>query len=259
MDPDRGSQLMIALISDIHSNVEALQAVFADMQAFPVEQTFCLGDVIGYGPEPRETLELVKSSAFILLGNHEEGLLKTAEGFNDRARRALDWTCSELNSAAYSREANHALWNLIDGFLEQKQVGDRLYVHASPRQPVREYVMPADALDRSKMRDIFDHFGSARACFGGHTHVPGIFSEAGGFRHQSDWGERVALPAGRSLVNVGSVGQPRDGDPRASYVLMDGDELLFRRVPYDVETTMRKIAKNPALDDFLARRLKAGQ
>ena len=251
---------MIALISDIHSNIEALSAVFEDMEGFEVEQTYCLGDVVGYGPDPRETLDMVKDSAFILLGNHEEGLLYTADSFNDRARSALEWTRDQINSADFSKEANFALWEMIDGFKEQERVNDLMFVHASPRQPVREYVMPADALDRVKMTDIFAHLEGAKACFGGHTHVPGVFTEGAGFRHQSDLGERCPLPDDRrSLVNVGSVGQPRDGDPRASYVLIDGNELLFRRVPYDFQTTMRKIARNPALDDFLARRLKAGQ
>jgi diadenosine tetraphosphatase ApaH/serine/threonine PP2A family protein phosphatase len=253
---------MYALISDIHSNVEALTAVFADMAAFGVQRVLCLGDVIGYGPQPRETLELVRRCEFILLGNHEEGLLDTicGDGFNDRARKALEWTRDELNSPRFAKEQNYGLWDLIDTMQTQRQEGDVLYVHASPRQPVREYVMPADALDRTKMADIFGHMATARICFGGHTHVPGIFTEGGQFRHQSEFkDERVALPKERCLVNIGSVGQPRDGDNRACYVIVDGDFLQFRRVAYDIPGTMRKIQANPALDDFLARRLKAGQ
>lgn len=250
---------MIALISDIHSNIEALKAVYEDMQAFDVEEVYCLGDVIGYGPDPRETLEMVKDASFILMGNHEEGLLYTADSFNDRARGALEWTRDQLNATSFAKDENFALWELIDSFKEQERKDDMLFVHASPRQPVREYVMPADALDRTKMSDIFGHMDGAKTCFGGHTHVPGVFVEGQGFRHQGDVGERYPLPDRRCLVNIGSVGQPRDGDPRASYVLVDGDELLFRRVEYDLRTTMRKIANNPSLDDFLARRLKAGQ
>lgn len=250
---------MIALISDIHSNVEALTAVYEDMQAFDVDEVYCLGDVIGYGPDPRETLMRMKDVSFILMGNHEEGLLFTAEGFNDRARGALEWTRDQLNGASFAKEENFALWDLIDSCEKQKRKDDMLFVHASPRQPVREYVMPADALDRAKMSDIFGHMSDAKTCFGGHTHVPGVFVEGAGFRHQSDIEGRFPLPDRRCLVNIGSVGQPRDGDPRASYVLVDGDELSFRRVEYDFRTTMRKIASNPSLDDFLARRLKAGQ
>lgn len=249
---------MDAIISDIHSNIEALSAVFEDMARFDVQRVFCLGDVIGYGPNPREALDLVRRCEFVLQGNHEEGLLSCAEGFNDRARRALEWTRDELNSPKFPKEANYALWEFIDRFEVQHEIGDLLFVHASPRQPVREYVMPADALDRAKMTDIFAHMTKSRASFGGHTHVPGIFTSKG-FRHQSDLAGRVPLPSEKCLVNIGSVGQPRDGDNRACYVLLDGESLMFRRVQYDFAATMKKILANPALDDFLARRLKAGQ
>jgi predicted phosphodiesterase len=253
---------MYALISDIHSNVEALTAVYADMAAFPVEKVYCLGDVIGYGPEPRETLEMVRRAEFILLGNHEEGLLSTicGDGFNERAKRALQWTRDELNSPTHPKDANWALWDLLDRMEIQREDGEVLYVHASPRQPVREYVMPADALDRTKMADIFAHMPRHRICFGGHTHVPGIFTERSHFRHQSDFKEeRIPFPKQKCLINIGSVGQPRDGDNRACYVLVDGDCFMYRRVPYDYAKTMKKIMANPALDDFLARRLKNGQ
>jgi len=247
-----------ALISDIHSNTEALTAVFEDMEAFPVEEVYCLGDVIGYGPEPRETLKMVQRCRFVLLGNHEEGLLYCAEDFNERARSALEWTRSELSSSSYAREENHALWDFIDGFEEQHVENGHLFVHASPRQPTREYVMPADALDRAKMTDIWGHM-DGRVSFGGHTHVPGVFLEGGMFRHQSDLPEKFPLPDRKCLVNIGSVGQPRDGDNRACYVLLDGDVCIFRRAPYDFQATMAKIQGNPALHDFLAARLKAGK
>lgn len=251
---------MIALISDIHANTEALSAVYEDMEGQGVKDVYCLGDVIGYGPEPRETLSMVARCAFILLGNHEEGLLYSADDFNDRARRALDWTRDQISSPAFPKEANYALWEMIDGFLRERREGDLLFVHASPREPVREYVLPADALDRQKMKDIFEHMQDMRVCFGGHTHVPGVFLEGGVFQHQSSFPDgRFLLPGRRCLVNIGSVGQPRDGDPRASYVLLDGDSLVFRRVAYDYQTTMKKIRAVPELDDFLARRLALGQ
>jgi diadenosine tetraphosphatase ApaH/serine/threonine PP2A family protein phosphatase len=249
---------MIALISDIHANLEALDAVLADMAAYPVDRVFCLGDVIGYGPDPREALRRVRRCEFTLLGNHEEGLLYSAEGFNERARRALAWTRAELSDSRYPKEENYAFWEQIDGFETTRTEGDHHFVHGSPRDPVREYVMPADALDRAKMGAIFAQL-PVRHSFGGHTHVPGIFPEGGAFRHQSEFPDWVPLPRVRSLVNIGSVGQPRDGDPRASYLLLDGDRILFRRVAYDVEATMRKIFGNPELDDYLGRRLKVGQ
>ena len=252
---------MIALISDIHSNTEALTAVYEDMDAFNVERIFCLGDVIGYGPDPRETLEMVRRCEFILQGNHEEGLLFSADNFNERAKRALDWTRDQLSSSEHSKEENYALWEMVDAFEREHREGDHLFVHASPREPVREYVMPADALDRQKMSDIFEHMGASRVSFGGHTHVPGVFTESGGFQHESSFSEgRCVLKSDeRSLVNIGSVGQPRDGDPRASYVLIDGETLVFRRVEYDMRTTAKKILAISELDEFLARRLLLGQ
>jgi diadenosine tetraphosphatase ApaH/serine/threonine PP2A family protein phosphatase len=249
---------VLALISDIHANIEALEAVLEDMASFPVERICCLGDVIGYGPDPREALEAVRRCEFVLLGNHEEGLLYSAEDFNDRARRALDWTRNELLSPEHSREENHGLWDLIDTFQTEVRDGDFLFVHGSPRKPINEYVMPADGLDRVKMSEIFAA-QDRRVGFGGHTHVPGIFREAGGFQHQGSLPDRVPLPEGKSFVNIGSVGQPRDGDNRACYVLVEGDEIQFRRVAYDYVATMKKIRANPELHDFLAARLKVGQ
>lgn len=248
---------MYAIISDIHSNIEALDAVLSDIAAHSVDRIVCLGDVIGYGPNPRECLDIVNRCEFVLIGNHEAGLLQVAEDFNDRARRALEWTRETLNSPAFPKDQNYAYWDQIDRFVETKATGDAFFVHGSPRDPVREYVMPADALNRPMMEEIFGKF-EQRACFAGHTHVPGLFTLNRGFEHQSTLPAKVELRE-RSFVNIGSVGQPRDGDNRASYVIVDGDTVTFRRIPYDFETTMAKIRRVPELDDFLARRLKIGK
>ena len=248
---------MYAIISDIHSNIEALDAVLADIAAHPVDRVFCLGDVIGYGPNPRECLDKIARCEFTLIGNHEAGLLQVAEDFNDRARRALEWTREALNSSQFPKESNYAYWDQIDKFVETKKTDDAFFVHGSPRDPIREYVMPSDAIDRPMMEEIF-RLIDRRVCFAGHTHIPGIFTLERGFTHQSELPERVALPL-KSFVNIGSVGQPRDGDNRSSYVLVDGDAVVFRRVRYDLDTTMAKIRRIPALDDFLARRLKSGK
>lgn len=248
---------MHAIISDIHSNIEALDAVLADIAAHSVESIYCLGDVIGYGPNPRECLDKVATCEFTLIGNHEAGLLQVAEDFNDRARKALEWTRETLNSSQFPKEKNYGYWDQIDRFVETKKTEDGFFVHGSPRDPVREYVMPSDAVDRPMMEEIFGLI-DRRACFAGHTHIPGIFTLERGFIHQRELPDRVALPP-KSFVNIGSVGQPRDGDNRSSYVLVDGDSVMFRRIPYDLETTMAKIRRIPALDDFLARRLKSGK
>ena len=257
--PARGKGLF-ALISDIHSNIEALNAVLEDLEGLGVEEIVCLGDVIGYGPNPRETLEAVRRCRFCLLGNHEEGLLnlESAVDFNERARRALEWTSAQLLSPDHPKEENYALWDFIDAFEEERVENDFHFVHASPRQPVREYVLPADALDRFKMKDIFEHI-QGRVAFGGHTHVPGIFVRGRTFRYQGDLEGKQTFPEEKCLINIGSVGQPRDGDNRACYLVVDGDVFFWRRVSYDIATTMRKIKRIPELDDFLANRLKGGK
>jgi diadenosine tetraphosphatase ApaH/serine/threonine PP2A family protein phosphatase len=252
---------LYALISDLHSNIEALTAVLADIEAHGATEIYCLGDVVGYGPEPRECLELVrKKCAWTILGNHEEGLLNESFGadFNDRARRALNWTRDTLNSSAFPREENRVIWGQIDEFGEVRRTDDAMFVHGSPRDPVREYVMPQDSLNAAMMRDLFSKVDRP-VCFAGHTHVPGVFAPDAPFKHQSELPSDFFRLPPKAFVNVGSVGQPRDGDPRACYTLVDGDTIKFRRIPYDLVTTMRKIKATPQLDDFLAARLKAGK
>lgn len=253
---------MYALISDLHSNIESLNAVFADLDALGVKEVYCLGDVIGYGPNPRECLELVRAKCgWTILGNHEEGLMNESFGadFNDRARKALNWTRDTLGSTAFPKESNYALWAQIDEFGEIRKTDDAMFVHGSPRDPVREYVMPQDALNAAMMRDLFAKIDRP-VCFAGHTHVPGVFTPDGVFRHQSEFPNDAffKLPP-KCFVNVGSTGQPRDGDPRACYTVVDGDAIRFRRVTYDVATTARKIKAIPELDGFLAARLKVGK
>jgi diadenosine tetraphosphatase ApaH/serine/threonine PP2A family protein phosphatase len=251
-----------ALISDLHSNLESLTTVFSDIDAHGVKEVYCLGDVIGYGPNPRECLELVRAKcAWTILGNHEEGLMNESFGadFNDRARRALTWTRDTLSSPTFPKESNYALWSQIDEFGEVRRTDDAMFVHGSPRDPVREYVMPQDSLNAAMMRDLFMKIDRP-VCFAGHTHVPGVFAPDAGFRHESELPQNAffQLPP-KSFVNVGSTGQPRDGDARACYLLVDGNTVQFRRLTYDVATTMRKIKAVPELDDFLAARLKVGK
>ena len=157
-----------------------MNAVLADVAAHPVDRLFCLGDVIGYGPNPRECLDLVKRCEFILIGNHEAGLLQVAEDFNDRARRALEWTRETLNSPEFPKETNYGYWDQIDRFVETYRTDDAFFVHGSPRDPIREYVMPANAIDRPMMEEIFGLI-DRRVCFAGHTHIPGLFTLERGF------------------------------------------------------------------------------
>jgi diadenosine tetraphosphatase ApaH/serine/threonine PP2A family protein phosphatase len=131
------------------------------------------------------------------------------------------------------------------------------YVHASLRDPTREYVFPKDIFDDEKMKDIFSRFG--RICYCGHTHHPGIFTAGGKYLAPKDFMNVYLLDDEKILVNIGSVGQPRDGDNRACYVTVDDDAIVFRRLPYDYTKTIEKIYAIDALDKFLGDRLEEGR
>ncbi len=253
---------MIAFISDIHSNTEALDACLQAIDSLAVDRILCLGDVIGYGPEPRATLlKVMKRAEFSMIGNHEHAAMGyNASDFNPRARQALDWTRDQLNRRDAPRQENMQLWNYLDqmhkeGFRE----GEMLLVHGSPRDPIREYLVPRDAMDLDKMRGCFEVMADARVCFVGHSHVPGVYPESGGFLRPDEIEDFYELGAERVIVNVGSVGQPRDGDNRASFVTFDGKSVRFHRVEYDYKQTMAKIRAIPELPDYLADRLAEGR
>jgi len=227
---------LIALISDIHANIEALTVVMEDIDQQNVDAIFCLGDVIGYGPNPRECIEVVQGcSEFTLCGNHEEAVLFNAEDFNPKARRAIDWTREQLNSEKYGKEKNYESWDFLGELRKKVRDDNVLYVHASPRQPTREYVLPKDVKDHAKLESIFKEFDECDVCFCGHTHIPGVFTDDFQFHYSRNIGNRFELKSytGRKLINIGSVGQPRDGDNNACYVLFDveGGTIEWRRLP----------------------------
>ena len=250
------------LISDIHGNLSALKAVIADMEANGAGRIICLGDVVGYGPYPGECLDLVRRCGAVLMGNHEEALLFGAENFNPRAKRAIDWTREFLKSDG-SDEVRRHRWAILQNLQLHARDGKFLFTHASPRQPTREYVMPRDTQNVAKMDEIFSLI--PHVCFVGHTHVPGVFLADHTFTPPPElWANTYFIePDEKALVNIGSVGQPRDGDPRACYCLLDTDagapRVVFRRVEYDVEQTAVAIEQNPNLDNYLAERLRHGR
>jgi diadenosine tetraphosphatase ApaH/serine/threonine PP2A family protein phosphatase len=132
-----------------------------------------------------------------------------------------------------------------------------LFVHGSARNPLNEYVFPEDVYNERKMEKIFSLI--EHVCFQGHTHVPGIFTESLNFYTPEELGLQYTLPAEKAMINVGSVGQPRDGDPRACYVVLEDGVVKFRRVDYDFEKTIKKIYDTPDLDNFLGDRLRLGR
>ena len=151
------------------------------------------------------------------------------------------------------------MWNYLGEMKETHSEDGMLLVHGSPRDPVRDYMVPQDGEDTSKMAECFAKMNGARLCFVGHSHVPGVYPESGGYLRPGDVGDAYAVEQGRALINVGSVGQPRDGDPRASFVTFDGERVRFHRVAYDHEATMAKIRAIAELPDFLADRLAQGR
>lgn len=245
-----------ALISDIHSNLEALNAVLADIRAQGIKEVFCLGDIVGYGPNPRECIDLVMDCRVCLLGNHDQGALFDPEGFNTGAERAIFWTREQLEQGGASSDG-HRRWDFLGELPRTYQDGPLLFVHGSARNPLNEYIFPEDIYNRRKMEKIFALI--PRQSFQGHTHVPGVFTEDLRFFSPEEIDYQVRLTEQKAMVNVGSVGQPRDGDPRACYVVLEDDLVRFRRVEYPFEETIRKIYDIPELDNFLGDRLRDGR
>jgi diadenosine tetraphosphatase ApaH/serine/threonine PP2A family protein phosphatase len=245
-----------AIISDIHGNLEALEAVLADIRGQGVARIYCLGDIIGYGPNPCECLDLVMPSEVCILGNHDQAALFDPEGFSSGAEQAIFWTRSQLEAAGSTPE-NLARWRYLCELPRQHREDGLLFVHGSARNPLMEYVFPEDVHNPNKLNRIFDLV--PQYCFQGHTHVPGVFLQSGKFLRPTDVPEGYLLGEVKTMINVGSVGQPRDGDPRASYVLLDDQRVYFRRVEYALETTVAKIHAIPELDNFLGDRLRDGR
>lgn len=258
--------MLTAVISDIHANAEALSAVLADIRARGAQRIVCLGDIIGYGPDPAACVDMVRSHcAWSLMGNHDYGVLYEPTNFNPGAEAAAFWTREVLDREP-DEAARAARYEFL-GRLRVRVVDSApaaphhvLCVHGSPRRPINEYIFPDDVQTApDKLQTIFERV--TRVCLVGHTHVPGVFTDEPDFYPPSELTDQTyRFTAGeKAIINVGSVGQPRDLDPRASYVLLGPDAARFVRVPYDVETTAAKIRKVPQLSDWLADRLFEGR
>jgi predicted phosphodiesterase len=251
-----------AIVSDIHGNLEALEAVLADIDGQSVDEVYCLGDIVGYGPNPCECIDHAMRFKANILGNHDQGALFDPEGFSSGAERAIFWTREQLESrrpdASDSQRAqNLARWNFLCELPRTIRENSTLFVHGSARSPLSEYVFPEDIYNARKIEKIFSLV--ERHCFQGHTHVPGVFTADCRFFSPRDIGNRFQLTDKKAMINVGSVGQPRDNDPRACYVILNDSTVEFRRVDYPYETTIAKIYDIPDLDNFLGDRLREGR
>jgi predicted phosphodiesterase len=251
-----------AILSDIHANLEALEAVLEDIAVQQVDEIFCLGDVFGYGPNPVECLDLVWASCRItLLGNHDQAVMFDPEAFGEVAERAIFWQRAQLEAPHNPPENRERRWAYLAEWPRLHREEGVLFVHSSPRNPLNEYLFPEDVYNPRKMDANFALV--ERCCFAGHTHLPGVFTrEAGGtysFFAPEELNYVHRLDHRKTLVNVGSVGQPRDDDGRACYVLFDGDTVRFRRIDYDIDATVEKIYDIPDLQNFLGDRLREGR
>jgi diadenosine tetraphosphatase ApaH/serine/threonine PP2A family protein phosphatase len=252
---------MFAIISDIHANAEALEAVLADIRQRGIDRILCLGDVVGYGPDTLACLDLVRENCEITLcGNHDQAIMLEPTNFNLGAERASYWTRKRLEDEP-DVDLRNARWRFL-GRLPIKHVeGNMLFVHASPRRPVNEYIFPDDVFTNpTKIANIFERVEGV--CFVGHTHVPGVFTPDPDFYEPEEFNYASDLGNGeRRIFNVGSVGQPRDRDPRACYVVVDteANTVQYVRVEYDNKATCEKVMGIAALDDFIGLRLMDGR
>ena len=244
-----------ALISDIHSNLEALEAVLRRIEALGVKEVHCLGDIVGYGADPEPCTELVmRRCGWTIQGNHDWGLFHELDDFNPLAREALLFTRKRMRPGLLSAR-KRAQWAFLRDLPDRMQHGEYLFFHGSPRDPIMEYVLKSDGfLEPEKLRDILSRID--RPCFVGHTHWPGIHRTDLRFTQAVEGSSRFDLTGEPAVVNVGSVGQPRDGDPRASFAVVDGKQVEIHREPYDLRKTQAKILAaglHPALAERLAR------
>ncbi|MBN1418099.1 MAG: metallophosphoesterase family protein [Planctomycetes bacterium] len=248
-----------ALVSDIHGNLEALETVLADIARKGVERTFCLGDVVGYGPDPAACVDRIQEVCeACVLGNHDEALIWGATGFNPLARTAIEWTRRKLRPWGPFAVIAQRRWRFIEGLPPRIDRPEGLLVHGSPRDPTSEYILERDLYygDPDRFRELFGFFETL--CFVGHSHVPGIFTDSFQYLAARGDGATFRHETGKWIVNVGSVGQPRDRDPRACYVEVDGERIIYHRLAYDIHAVQEKIFASRGLDPRLAERLAEG-
>ncbi len=245
-----------ALISDVHSNLEALTAVLQDIREQAVDEVYCLGDIVGYGPNPRECVDLVRQLTLSVLGNHDQAAIFDPEGFNPVALQAIYWTRIQLDLGAGPNAVNDR-WDFLGELPRSYNDGPRLFVHGSAREPTNEYVFPEDIYDSRKMDNLFGRI--EQYCFQGHTHIPGVFTDTREFFSPDECDYHFRLNGQKLMVNVGSVGQPRDNDPRACYAILTDDAIIYRRIEYPFEQTIEKIRAEPQLDNMLGERLRSGR
>jgi len=233
--------MRIAIISDIHGNLQALNTALGVIEARRVDEIICLGDVVGYGANPNECVEIVRQKCRVVLkGNHDAASVDLihANSFTAHAFVAAEWTHNTLTA-----ESKKFLRDLPLTYVTQ----DILFVHASPMMP-ENWTYVFGEIDATF---TFRYF-KEKICFIGHTHFPGVFSESGR--------ESIVNQSDRFIVNVGSIGQPRDGNPELSFGLFDAEQWSYEnvRAEYDIESARGQILAS-GLPAALANRLLKGR
>jgi diadenosine tetraphosphatase ApaH/serine/threonine PP2A family protein phosphatase len=241
--------MRVLVISDIHANLTALQAVLND--AKDIEATWCLGDLVGYGPDPNECIAAIRAlpNLLCIIGNHDAAVLDHIDPstFNPEARNAIDWTQNRLTDDSVA---------FLKSLPEKIDVQQVTLAHGSPRQPVWEYLLDTHNATRS-----FEFFDTSY-CFVGHTHLPILYYLPNGYHLARlllmEPNTRTQLSP-RAIINPGSVGQPRDRDPRAAYAIYNTDAQTweYRRVAYDIPAVQSRM-QTFKLPERHIQRLAAG-
>lgn len=249
-----------AIISDIHGNFEALTAALGRIGDLNVDEIICLGDIIGYGPDPIKCLDIViEKCQLTILGNHDQAAIFDPEGFNPVAMKAIFWTREQLEKDNGDFAQADLRWDFLGELPRRHDEGEFLFVHGSPRDPTNEYVFPETVYEKDLLALLMSRF--EKVCFQGHTHIPGMFTESGQFIAPEEQEHFFKLGDEKCMFNVGSVGQPRDGNPKSCFVVLDDEEktVEYQRVEYDWETTRQKIYAIDKLDNMLGDRLLTGR
>jgi predicted phosphodiesterase len=238
-----------AVISDVHANISALNQVLQDIDRNKIEDILFLGDAVGYGPDPNECIDLLTERCKVLLaGNHDWGAVGLTDStfFNEYARDALEWMKEVIT------ERNKKILGLLPA-REELVEGDILLVHSTPKEPEAwHYLLTLwDA-------DINFHYFDNKFCVLGHSHQPFIIEKVPSGELVSHKGSAKIRDGSRYIINAGSVGQPRDGDPRACYVIISEENIGIVRVPYDIATTQNRM-KQEQLPEMLLERLSIGR
>ncbi len=282
---------MKAFISDIHANLEALCNVLNDIEKHKVDEIICLGDVVGYGADPVACVDRIMNKAKItIMGNHDNALINGPAGFNPLASEVIELTQDIMYPE--KRDENNIPDNFEPKYYEcpcdnkkpnclimehseesrwifEKELpstvkdGNLLYVHGSPIDPINEYVFP-DKYERfwnpKRLEQMFDKIDSISFC--GHSHIPCAITSDYRSIYPVDCDYRLSLDKDKKyIINAGSVGQPRDRDNRACYLLFDEERhtIEWRRIPYDIESAMKKIEDMCGKETWCSVRLMLGR